>query len=252
MAETPRVRRDEECVARGEGSVQTEVLLKGRSRNKGEPPDPDRYGVFIRIAPGARIRAPFFFLYGLISTFIIVLFGLVDEFDSSHRLALSAFFLLLPIYGAVDGIRYLRFRGWRKRLPFTLSGWEQLAGIRKFDRIFWRDNCAIRVIMIDADAAQERAVDDALAGFAERANKKIYPADSDRLPQSARRKKFVSGNLKARGSANTVIIGLIMHLCRGDLSGIAKQSGRLTSVTLSIDPEVYAVMPCTPTGPDAS
>ena len=230
----------------------TEAQMSGPYRNKGNSTDPERYGVFIKVSPGAGIRAPFFFLYGLISAVLIVLFVLVDEFDSSHRLALSAFFPLLPLYFAVDVIRYLRFRGWRKRLPFALSGWELLAGMRTFDRLFWRDNCTVRVIMSDADAAQERAVDDALSGFAKRANKKFYAADSGRSSKSARRKKVVAGNLEARGSANAEIIGLIKRLCTGDLARIAKQSGKLTGVTLSIDPEAYAVMPYTPTGPDAS
>ena len=81
-------------------------------------------------------------------------FGSDDDGRPNHDAAAELWF-----YGALAlvplvALTFLAQRGWRRRLSFTLDGWEETVSPELFDGDAWRD------VKVMVDAAQPEAVDD--------------------------------------------------------------------------------------------
>ncbi|MCU0848732.1 MAG: hypothetical protein MUD12_12675 [Spirochaetes bacterium] len=205
------------------------------------PTNAERYEVFMTTTYNSTFRflSKFFYVASLALILIVLLSK--ETHDGSEAYIFLLFFMPLPAYLLVNLLRYIHFLGWRKRLPFRLEGWEDLANTNDLDRISWRNNCTISIIIRDPDPLQTDAINAALAIFTREAEKQIYTADM-KDKNRIRIKPFSYGSLKAAGSANVDIIRLIRKLCEGDLSMLARKFENFEAVKLGISRETYSVL----------
>jgi len=214
---------------------------KAKRPERPAPADAERYEVFMTTTYNSTFRYLSKFLYIASLALVLIVILTKDVHDGSDRYIILLFFMPLPAYLLFNLIRYIRFLGWRKRLPFRLEGWETLVNINGLDRTSWRNNCTVSIIIRDPDPLQKDAITAALSIFAREAGKQIYTADM-KDKNRIRIKPFSSGSLKAAGSANVDIIRLIRKLCEGDLSMLARKFENFEAVIIGISPEIYSVL----------
>ena len=211
-------------------------------KDKAKPQDAERYSVFIKTTYSENWQLGIFLFYFIGSIIILLFIISAQKSFANEKLWASYFFLILPSYFIFNLIRFFYFRGWRKRLPFEIIGWEKLVNTNQLNGIFWRDNCSISVNIVNPDPIEIKVINAALIIFANKAKKEIYPAETSDARLSLRRKEFIVNKITASGSVNIGIIRQIRKLCQKDLTMISKKFNNITSVIINIDEKTYSVM----------
>lgn len=174
----------------------------------------------------------------------IASFGIIFASDFITR-----FFYSLPLvsifrYVLFSGIALilagiascLRFSFWRARLPFALTGWEELVDFIDFgEDEAWR-HCTIVIRFSRENPVAEEAFRAALVIFSEKANRCYYPSNDSNL-----RKEWESGSLTASGSVNRHVARKIKNLCEGNLARQQCAYGGLDKVMISSEGKSFHV-----------
>lgn len=238
----------EKLILKAEGKKWWHCFLQKKNKSnklikeKAKPQNAERYSVFIKTTYSENWQLGIF-LFCIIGSIIALLFIIIAQKTfANEKLWASYFFLILPSYFIFNLIRFYYFRGWRKRLPFEIIGWEKLVNTNQLNGIFWRNNCSISVNIVNPDPIEIKAINAALIIFANKAKNEIYSAEASDAILSLRRKEFIVNKFTARGSVNVGIIRQIRKLCQKDLTMISKKFNNITSVIISIDEKIYTVM----------
>lgn len=120
---------------------------------------------------------------------------------------------VLGIYALILGIDWLRYRRWRKRLPFQLLGWDELVNSTSFSIGAWRHGQLQMHFHSSTPPEIIKLFTSSLVVFAHRANNS-YGERYDQDP----RHYWETDYLKANGSVNIQVAALIEKLCRNKLS----------------------------------
>ena len=247
-------RKLEKLILKAEGKKRWHCFLHKRikssklKKTKSTPQNAERYKVFIKTTYSENWQIGIFWFYIFGSGLVLLFIIFAEKSFANEKVWASYFFLLLPVYIICNSMLYLHFKGWRKRLPFNLIGWDILVNTKKFDEIFWRDNCKITINNVNPDTVETKAIKAALIIFSNKSKKEIYSADTKDAIIASRRKKFIVNNLTAKGSANAAIIRHLRKLCQNELTMISKRFNNIDSVIISIDNDTYTVMENLPDG----
>jgi len=220
--------------------MSADVQEKGREVEETPlaPSDPDGYEVFKKVFPGTGllIFEPVVWI-ALIVLFFIVLY--------LHPLflpiAIGILFLLQVSQIALNRLRYrFFFKGWHRRLPYTLSGWEELVrSKRMYADLCWTD-CEIIVESGEMSDECLSYVKAAILLYCKKANGEFYTRESG-FPRDYRKEWSITTGSSAAGSANTGVMRRMKKLFGRDLAIIARKRRCISAVRIQIKSEEYEV-----------
>lgn len=221
--------------------MSADVQEKGREVEEDAPlapSDPDGYEVFKKVCPGTGLLVfePVAWI-ALIVVFFIVLY--------LHALFLPiviGILLLLQVSQiALNRLRYrFFFKGWHRRLPYPLYGWEELVrSKRMYADLCWTD---CEIIAESGETSDEclNFVKAALLLYCKKANSEFYERKSG-FPQDYRKEWSIDTGSSAAGSANTGVMRRMKGLLGRDLAMIARKSRCISAVRILIKSEEYEV-----------
>jgi hypothetical protein len=217
--------------------------LEAKARTKPEPPprppgrrDPDGLATCIHLATGARLPGLLvatLLVGGACTTMAIIFVGAARAWTDWMLVGLfGAAAAIAPLYLLAGIVRWPRFAGWRRRLPFPLTGdWETLACDPQ-DSEYWRKT-TVRIVAGDAEA--KRAASALLRSFAVRANRSIYKTRWGKIVE------WSSNDASASGEANCRVAWKIYRLVSGDLAKVHRAGLRIESVHIEASPTSRSV-----------
>lgn len=204
--------------------------------------DPEGYEVYKKITGGAG----WFIFYPVVLVSLLVIVPAVAVLKAEWLVWLViAIIALLVLQGMLNNIRYhFFFKGWRKKLPFVLTGWDELIKSKKmYCDLCWTD---VTVTVIPKEhalqnrntAEETKWIEAAMALLARRVQKAFYQAE---VGTSDKRKKWESRRLSASGSANPDVLKALKTTCQKELAYIGKKHQTISEVQISLDSEEYEV-----------
>ena len=121
--------------------------------------------------------------------------------------------LFLPLLALVIWpiVSFLRYKKWKEKLGFSLTGWDILTENAVFTKWMWRD-CSVRIVLWAAAPVECReALENSLTIFIDRANRWYYDFEDTDTVRPAWKK---SGPFSVSGSANSRVAGEIKELAQ--------------------------------------
>lgn len=198
--------------------------------------DPEGYEVYKKITAGAG----WFIFYPVVFVGLLVIVPTIAILKSEWLVWLAlAIITLLVIQGMLNIIRYrFFFKGWRKRLPFVLTGWDELIKSKKmYCDLCWTD-VTVTVVLNQNKHEEAQWVRAALGILAKNAGKAFYDAESGFSDQ---RKKWEVEGLSASGSANPDVMKAMKKLCQEELTYINKKYSAIEEVRITINSQEYEI-----------
>jgi hypothetical protein len=154
------------------------------------------------------------------------------------------FGMILFVKYTLVALGYVEYRGWRKTLPFPLTGWDEFFQKKQaLSSYHWQVDSTVR-IDLTADASRHTKVIDAMIYlFCKSANGWIYDTESPVAGFSGdpRRTWKRMGN-EIHGSMNVSVMGEVQKLVQ-QLGKLAKTDPVITGVHLSYGTSVAEVSP---------
>ena len=134
---------------------------------------------------------------------------------------------------------WLRFRGWRDRLPFAVEGWSEWVTGAHFRNCEWWHR--LEVTVEQETAAIPADVLEALwTIFAREVDGLYYVPDL-----SDGREPWKADGATARGSGNCRVAGALQRLLSGRLAELARAHGGIRAVRIRLTSEPFLVSPPT-------
>lgn len=165
----------------------------------------------------------------------------VAEWQAATAWFLGGYAFLLMLYAGANRLRYqYRFVGWQERLPFQLTGWNELIHQKKmYCDLCWTD---LRIeIFTSADSPELTALTKAaLTIFLKKSRKAFYTARAGTSDRYREDWKVLSPTL-ATGSANPEVMRYLKNLLEGELATIARKTGQLSEVRIHTASEEFEV-----------
>ncbi len=195
--------------------------------SKSKKYSPYSFRVFIALHP---LVSSGFFIWAILS-FMFVLISVTQLITSYEILAWISLYVL-GIYILLVVITYLRFLGWKERLPFPVYGWDELLAERstltgdKYREAF------LQIVPVEGTSGANLSyLNAALKIHNGKQNREIGKKDF----WESRTQWHLLSKLEASGSVNSYGIGRIMHCLRSDCTEIAKRTHCIKEIRIRFD-----------------
>jgi hypothetical protein len=221
-----------------------EKILERSKKNdpKPEPPKgpekvfpkygPYDYLVFTKLVRFAGFQK---FIFLLVLPAMISVGFLFEEMRLIVIYVLIGYAAVVLIYLAVNFLRYrFVFKGWQERLPFELKGWSEMIHEKKmFCDLCW-NHTRIEVILNESTPELNELVAASLKLFSKQSQHAYYERDMGKPSTSHRNDwKLISSTI-AEGSASPDVMRCMKNLFQNELSTIAKKTGKIKSVEVTL------------------
>lgn len=219
-----------------------------RRIKSGVPYSPYSWTIYSRIYARSRWVFPFSFISGALCFIGLLVYWI--EVKSPYLLYASlcvcaVFVIQLIIYIAGKGLRYNTYKNWTKKMGFMVSGWERLDGSGHFpEGTYWIEGVTIEVVLKKEHTESRKAVADIMYILSKKANGCFYSKDQVQLGYVGDiRDKWRAGDLKATGSADGTVMGVIYDIISRYLYSIHKKYNSIDRVIISYNGKAYKVKP---------
>lgn len=133
-----------------------------------------------------------------------------------------------------DIIGYMVFRGWHKKLPFTVEGWEELVTTKNFnDSWYWTDVEIILHFSEKIDFSKD-GIDSLWNFFIGKTDKHFYPPELSSTFLHDPRHRWKAKDNRAMGSMNSRMAKELYLFLTKKLASLAKSGIALTKVSLHL------------------
>lgn len=219
---------------------QSEPVLEEEKPIKVFPKNgPYDYLVFTQLVRFAGFQK-FIFLIALLAIISIGFF--FDGLSTWVIYVLIAYAILITFVLFLNYYRYhFQFKGWQERLPFTIEGWNEMIYDKKmFCDLCW-NHTRIEIILSNSTPDLEELIAASLKLFSKKTKRAFYSQDMH-SPSTLNRNdwKLVSTTV-AEGSANPQVMRYMKNLFQQELSTIAKKTGKIKSVKVTLLSEEFSV-----------
>lgn len=195
----------------------------------------DPFSVWFRVAfaSNKKLMVLLLVLSSLVYAALLPVLGAYDQ-ETWVMVGIGAGGILLVDCLAI--VHFLRYRNWRSRLPFQLSGWSELVLAKPLKRTEWRQVTITLQLDSILTTDQKQAYQAAVEVFAHAASRRFYSTDF-----MDQRKKWEAGELRASGSANTAVTFELYRWCSGTLTRMHQEIGGLKSVVIETGKKSFVV-----------
>lgn len=221
---------------------------RSRRRKPGIPYSPYGWTIYSRIYARSRWVFPFSFISGALCFIGLLVYWI--EVKSPYLLYASlgagaVFVLQLVIYMAGKILRYGTYKNWTQKMGFTVTGWERLDGSGHFpEGSYWIEGVTIEVVLKKDHTESRKAIADAMYILSKKANGCFYSKDQVQVGYAGDiRDKWRAGDLKATGSADGIVMGVIYDTISRYLYSIHKKYNSIDRVIISYNGKAYNVKP---------
>lgn len=201
------------------------------------PSDPDSFEVFKKVCPGTGL-----FVFEPIAwiALCIIFFSLLYTSLPLLPIVFGIVVFLQILQIILNQLRYrIFFKGWYKRLPYTLYGWEEMIhSKRMYADLCWTD---INITVETDEKSHEylQYIKASLLLFCKRAGKAFY---SRKTGSNDYRKTWsITTDTSAQGSANTEVMRYMKKLFDHDLAIMAKNKHCISSARIHLVSQEYEV-----------
>lgn len=214
-----------------------------------QPVSPESWRIYYQIYPH---RPNFIFWWVIVASPAVALgtWAALDEGKNPWvlycTLALcGALLLRYLIYYSVLLLHYSFFKRWRKKLPYTLVGWEHLGTQESYPKLEqWDLNLKVEILATPGStAAQIKTLQDALYLLGVKANKRFYTADEVQIGYMGdiRHTWASKEKLSIEGSANNRVLGDVYLWLKKYPAAIQGESACIDKICLTFSGKVYEV-----------
>ncbi len=226
-----------------ESEKRNKEKIKNSIKPPSTPENSDRLSTWWRVqVPIPDLSFVFTWMFAVMVVFVLVVSFLPFSISRLIPDSVIVFFVFKIIPSVCIAILLfslfscIRFFSWRRRLPFELSGWEQLVDFPGFgEDEEWR-HCSVVMLLKAENNNFSEFYRAALVVFIEKANSCYFASDD-----SSSLREWAATGLTAYGSANRHVARQIKKLCEGNLKRLHKKYGRLQKVIITIDSERFFV-----------
>ena len=194
------------------------------------PSKPYDYLVFTKLTRFSGYQKLVFFviLPGGISTLFFF-----KDMASMAIACLVIYGVLLLTYTLINYFRFLKFKGWQERLPFSLEGFSEMIRSKKmFCDLCWNDT----KITVETNEGNEtvQVIEAALKIFVKRTEMAFYTRDAFDGGSRSRRDWKLTSATSVEGSANPEVMRYMKDLFEGELTTIARKTNAISKVNVEL------------------
>lgn len=218
---------------RGEPTPKTEVPLKIFPKNS-----PYDYLVFTKLVRFSGFNK---FIFLILFPLAICIGFLFPGFFLETIYAVIIYIGIVTAYLLINWMRYHTFKGWQERLPFKLNGWNEMIHDKKmFCDLCWNHT---RIEVVTTDSSQEilELIQAALTILSKKSQRAFYNRKTGSTSKHNRQDWKVISSCVAEGSANPEVMSYMKNVFEKELSIIAKKTGKIKSVNVSLLSEEFQI-----------
>jgi len=218
---------------RGEATPKTEAPLKVFPKNT-----PYDHLVFTKLVRFSGFNK---FIFLILFPLVICIGFLFPDYLFVTIYTLIIYAGIIVLYALINWMRYRTFNGWQERLPFKLNGWNEMIHDKKiFCDLCW-NHTRIEVETIDSSQEISELIQAALTILSKKSQRAFYNRKTGSTSKHNRQDWKVISSCVAEGSANPKVMSYMKNVFEKELSIIAKKTGKIKSVNVSLLSEEFQI-----------
>jgi len=214
-----------------------EIPAKKSHRQKSS--QPYDYLVFTKLVKFSGFHKIMFFIVFPATLCVGFLF---PGYSQTVVLTLLIYGTLLVVYALINFLRYrFIFIGWKERLRFGLTGWDEMIRTKKMYCDLCWNNVKISIRLKTEEPEIFKLIEASLKIFCKKTELAFYDEKFDSHGTKSRNSWKLTSRNTAEGSANPEVMKYMKNLFQSELNTIAAKTGQIENVVVEITSEEFEI-----------